>query len=262
MDDSYGFAEMHEQLLIIMDDIDRVCREHDIKYTLFYGTLLGAVRHKGFIPWDDDMDVGMLRSEFEKFRAVYPQEKNKDYIIGSPCNPAAYSVINPTYDISGIYHKDGTVINPWVTIFPMDSAPNNKTRAWLKATRLRLLSGMLGKPPQYDGFPKKSRRLWDITTFIGRVFGYTGKKEKYYASCMKDNDKNTRYLSTYTTNSKDAYKILNKDWFDDVQDMPFEDRIYKGITRFDEYLTTVYGDYMTPLPEDKRVPRHMNVDDK
>jgi len=102
MDNSYGLADLHEQLLIIMDDIDRVCRAHDIKYTIADGTLLGAIRHKGFIPWDDDMDVRMVRSEFEKFRKIYEKEKREDFIIGHPCNLAAYSVINPNYDIPGL----------------------------------------------------------------------------------------------------------------------------------------------------------------
>ena len=100
MNNDYGMAQHHERLLLIMDDIDRVCRKHNIRYTISDGTLIGAIRHKGFIPWDDDMDVRMMRSEFDRFMEVYKKEKNKDYIIGHPCNLAAYSIIDPTYEIN------------------------------------------------------------------------------------------------------------------------------------------------------------------
>lgn len=97
MDNSYGLAELHEQLLLIMDDIDRVCRAHGIEYTLCGGSLIGAVRHRGFIPWDDDMDVRMTRSDFENFKKIYETEKANGLIIGHPCNLATYSIINTNY---------------------------------------------------------------------------------------------------------------------------------------------------------------------
>lgn len=260
MDDSYGLAELHEQLLIIMDDIDRVCREHNIKYTLSDGTLLGAIRHKGFIPWDDDMDVRMLRSEFEKFKKIYAKEKRADFVVGHPCNLATYSVINPNYDVPGMEKREGTIINPWVTIFPMDVAPKNKVISWLKGTRLRVQSGMLGKPPQYANFTPKSRLLWDITAFLGKMIGYAGKEEKYLRLCMADNNKNTGILSSYSSNTVAVYGRFEASMFEEVEDRTFEDRNYECIKRYDEYLTMQYGDYMTPLPANQRDPRHMTQD--
>lgn len=258
MDNSYGLAELHEQLLIIMDDIDRVCRKHDIKYTLSDGTLLGAVRHKGFIPWDDDMDVRMTRSEFEKFKEVYAKEKREDFIIGHPCNLATYSVINPTCDIPGMVQREGTIINPWVTIFPMDNAPKNKVISWLKATKMRLLSGMMGKPPQYANFTDKARRMWDITDFLGKIVGHKRAEKWHKNSCVSLAKKNTGICSSYTSNTKAIYDRCPSHLFATVEDMAFEDRTFMGISKYDEYLKLEYGDdYMTPITPEMRKPRHL-----
>ena len=257
MDNSYGFGELHEQLLIIMDDIDRVCRKYNIEYTISDGSFLGAIRHKGFIPWDDDMDVRMVRKEFDRFIKVYETEMKEGFVIGHPCNLATYSVINTKYVIPNVEHRPGTIVNPWVSIFPMDNVPQNEKLSCLKATKMRLLSGMLGKPPQYANFSKKSRRLWDITSFLGGLLGRKNVEEWYRRSCVSIPDEKTDVYSTYAFNSDGVYKRYPKYLFESYRDYPFEDRVYRGIEKYDEYLTMTYGDYMTPLPPEKRDPRHL-----
>ena len=247
MDNSYGLAELHEQLLVIMDDIDRVCRAHGIKYTLSDGTLLGAVREKGFIPWDDDMDMRMLRSEFERFKPIYNREKRKDFVIGNPCNLATYAVINPNYEIPGMVKAAGAITNPWISIFPMDYVSRNKFISAIKATKMRLLSGMLGKPPQYPYFSEKVRKRWDITDFLGKAVGYKRAEKWFESSCKKSNNEDTGLCSNYTVNTKWIYVRYPSKFFTSVQDMQFEDRVYLGSTFSDEFLTMEYGDYMTPV---------------
>lgn len=256
MDNSYGLGELHEHLLIIMDDIDRVCRSHGIRYTLSDGTLLGAVRHKGFIPWDDDMDIRMSREEFEKFKAVYEDEKDPALIIGHPCNLATYSVIDPRYDIPGMVKREGTIINPWISIFPMDIVPADERVSRAKASMMRLLSGMLGKPPQYANFSKKSRRMWDVTSAVGKIFGYDRVKRWYDSACVSCRE-DSGCCSTYAFNSRGTYLRYPVRMFQEIEDIDFEDRRYMAMKDYDAYLTIGYGDYMTPPPEDKRGMRHL-----
>lgn len=259
MDNSYGLQELQEQLLIILDDIDRVCRAHGIEYTLAGGTLLGAVRHKGFIPWDDDADVCMMREEFNKFKKIYPKEMRRDFKISAVCNLATYCVVNPGYVISGITKQEGTVVNPWVSIFPFDYAPENVFMAKIKANILRMLSGMMGKPPQYANFPPKSRRMWDITSCLGKI---VGKKcvDKWFDRLCQGTGKResgSKFISSYTENTSNIYKRFSADLLKRYKDMPFEDRTYRTVYETDKYLTFVYGDYMTPLPPENRKPGHL-----
>lgn len=258
MNNDYGLAELHEQLLIIMDDIDRVCRKHNIEYTLSDGTLLGAVRHKGFIPWDDDMDIRMTRGEFDRFREIYEKEKNQDFVIGHPCNLVTYSVINPNYRIPGMNQIGNSIVNPWVSVFPMDKAPKSAARSWIKTTMIRLLSGMAGKPPQYPNFSKKSKTMWDITSFFGKIIGPARAQKWYLSLCVLDNDRDTGLYACYAFNSKEMYNRHPEYIYKSYQDMAFEDRTYRGITHYDDYLTKDYGDYMTPVPPEKRGAQHFN----
>ncbi len=257
MDNSYGLAELHEHLLIIMDDIDRVCRKHGIEYTLTGGSLLGAVREHGFIPWDDDMDIRMLRSEFEKFKEVYEKEKDDRFVIGHPCNLATYSVIDPDYVIPGMDHKEGTCPNPWISVFPMDDVPQNEFLAKMKAHKMRLLSGMMGKPAQYANFSDRSKKLWDAASFLGKIIGPKTAEKIFEFSCVSLNGKGTGLCSCYTVNTKGIYKRYPRGIYEGYTDMKFEDRVYRGISRYDEYLSTAYGkDYMTPISKEQRKPRH------
>lgn len=258
MDDSYGLADLHEQLLLIMDDIDRVCRKYQIEYTISDGSLLGAVRHHGFIPWDDDMDVRMIRKEFDRFIEVYEKEMKEGFVIGHPCNLATYSVINTKYVILGIKAKEGTIQNPWVSIFPMDNIPNDEKESRRKATKMRLLSGMLGKPPQYANFSSKSKIMWEITSFMGMLIGCDNVRRWYNNACTSIRDDETEYCSSYSINSKGIYRRYPKCFFEAYTDYPFENRVYRGIVRYDDYLTMAYGkDYMIPLPPEQRKPKHI-----
>ena len=138
----------------MLREIDRICRKHNIKYFICYGTMLGAVRHGGFIPWDDDVDIAMLRGEFEKFRKIAPKELNEQFSYESHTNKNGYHYFYDRITAKDTYfsskYSDGYEMHKGISvdIFVADSVPANpKTayRFWKGLMRRRMLMNVRWK---------------------------------------------------------------------------------------------------------------------
>ena len=129
MTDIAGHQKVLKELLL---EFNRVCEKHNIKYILFSGTAIGAIRHKGFIPWDDDLDVAMLRTEYERFLEVAPKELNSEYYLQAEFSehwPLYFSKLrkNNTTCLEKYHPKDKKIHQGiYIDIFPIDNASNNK----------------------------------------------------------------------------------------------------------------------------------------
>ena len=116
--------------LEVLDRVDRICRKHGIRYFAFWGTLLGAVRHQGFIPWDDDIDIGMPRDDYEKFITYARKELQSPYELKTFDTDENYQqyiirIINNQVEISRNDALTNRNDNIWIDIFPLDGMPNN-----------------------------------------------------------------------------------------------------------------------------------------
>ena len=153
--------EVHKILFEILCDIDRVCRDNSINYSLDSGTLLGAIREQGFIPWDDDADIIMLREEFEKFIKVYGLQKDSIFTIERDLW---------VYRIKGKSKKtiDGIDLSKiCVDIFVLDNVPENNILYNLKLLLIRILQGMMKEKPKYY----KYNFIEKVASFILHYFG-------------------------------------------------------------------------------------------
>ena len=271
MTEHYDMSKVHAASLKILKEIDRICRKYKIRYALDAGTLIGAVRHKGFIPWDDDADVVFLRSQYEAFVKVAGRElpDTMELLL-----PDSYRDGRAFFDFTPriIYknsrcHQDSPEMNfyggklnhIWVDLFILDKLPASPAGA--AATRFvhKAIYGLaMGHRPGLDF--KKYSLIHKI--FVGGLAG-VGRFiplrlifAMQRAAALKDRrSRGTRwYYSNYQPDY--LYVTLEGTWCEAVEDAAFEDAQLMIPKGWHEVLTEVYGDYMQLPPEEKRVPTH------
>ena len=239
--------EIHEELLCQLRDIVAICNRHGIEYNMMCGSLLGAVRHKGFIPWDDDIDLLITREEFEKFRKIYPQECDKRFEL-TYLNTWTPRVMN----------RDPEKAAAFTDFFILDSVPPAgwKRRVWY--LKLHILQGMMKKNVDYSRFNLKNKIMLFGTHILGLPFS-TQWKAKMYEKISTQNPPSTEVCM-----SNGAFGLGQHIWhpaqFEKKIEVPFEGVQVKIPEKYDEVLTILYGpDYMTPPPESERVAKHLDV---
>lgn len=239
--------------LSILDYISEVCKENDINFFLAYGTLLGAIRHRGFIPWDDDIDLYMLREDYMKFIRVVSNSQDERYHLFTIYNDDSfYYEFAKVIDSKTILHVENVKDNPnegvWVDIFPLD---NISKRIIIQkgiiniSVACRILS-------VYKKFPSEKRNkvlypLWFVSKIIGPRF-FLRLTEKLAMS--GHNNKLVGYMASMGV----SHFFFPKKWCDRTCMVDFEGKQYPAFEQYDEYLKYQYGNYMQLPPEDKRIP--------
>ena len=257
MDDT--LQKIHLVCLDLLEQLDTICRREGIEYTLSSGSLLGAVRHKGFIPWDDDVDVAMTRDNYNKFLQVASKQLDSDkYFVEhySLCDNAsvAFAKIrnnNTTFvNIENTSRKMNHGIS--IDVFPIDKVPDLKGAAKLARVHKILYAISASTIPSLVRTVKSplKRFLSYFIKPIGLIWGYNNIMAKEDKSYQRYNDTDARFT---TADIIKKNKIMPYEWFKHYTDVEFEGRKFRSIANYDGYLSTVYGDYMTLPPEDKRV---------
>lgn len=247
--------------LEILVELDRICTKHNIKYSIDGGTLLGAVRHKGFIPWDDDIDVIMLREEYEKFFEICKTELDKGRFFlqehrTDPFYRVGYTRIrrkNTIYVRAGqenMKHKTGVLID----VFVLDNAPNfcllkNIHRALCFCFR-KILWSASGKIVSKNFI---LRGLYTVISFIPAKFAFWGFNSLAKISNKKHTYLVKHYAMTYPTPKVNGFGTP-ANFMKDFTRIEFEGSVFMAVADYDGYLRLLYGDYMTLPPQEKQKP--------
>lgn len=256
--------EIKQISLRILLDIHKFCVSHNIQYSLAYGTLIGAIRHKGFIPWDDDIDIMMPREDYEKFFRTFSE---KGYITTSPIQGNSYLFFGRVYDtiesIAKPARPQGTEddIGVWIDVFPIDNVPTNQNEYNKETNRfLKLFRTVYNIRFSMISIKELGISPANIYAYLkGKLLGCFYKVNKIitaYDNRIKLLSKTGEYKGWLSDHVYIGKEYLPADIFKDYKSVTFEDREFFIIEKYDAFLKNFYGDYMQMPPIDKRIPPH------
>lgn len=251
----------HLQLVIldIMKDVDELCKNKNITYFLLCGSALGAVRHKGFIPWDDDLDIVMDYENYNRFVQSCRAEldPNKYYFQEGLLDwPMPFSKVRlkGTYlGEPGAFGTDKDKRGIFIDIFKLDNAaPSTFGRKWqYLCSKYTICYCLLKRGYKEASFKKKLLMYSSLPLNIGFI------RKFFFHQLTKYNGKKTDYVAVWGLRYRFKATFFKKDLFKESVYVPFEDIQLPIPIGSDEMLTQVFGDYMTPPPENQRTGLHM-----
>lgn len=249
--------ELREIQMCILDYVDAFCRIHHINYTISGGTLLGAIRHGGYIPWDDDLDIQMLRSEYNRFTELWNKEKsnhgNYELVNIESGNNMGYP-FGKVHDLRTItYIGKLKRTGVYIDVFPVDNVEDMEdfNMRHQKILDLYKKRGLILHKMRQKIEPFQFKR-WLYLLFShmpSETYEEIAEKINTLASNKSDITCPLVYEMIAGTKCKNP---IPKKVFDNYVDIKFENRTFRAVEDYDTYLTLTFGDYMTPPPHKER----------
>lgn len=252
--------ELKKIQLDILKEVHNFCIENNIKYSLAYGTMIGAVRHKGYIPWDDDIDIFMLRSDYEQFIELFNKRNSKYRVVNGQLNkslPFVFSKIENTETV--LIEKSSCKFQLGVNIdlFPLDYVPDDlngrvklykKIRVWDTLRQIKVIAISNSRSFIKNlilGIGKLSIMMIPVRFIISR-----------HNQLINRVNKKTNTIGDITNCDYNERPCISLSAFKDTESVEFEGYKFNIMTGWKEFLTNVYGDFMQLPPIDKQVTHH------
>ena len=260
--------EIQKGSLEILIKIDEICNRLNLKYCLAYGTLIGAIRHKGFIPWDDDIDIMMPRKDYDtlvKYFIENSEELKPLEIINPQVNdkcPYTISRISDSRYKLDVDNEEDYGIGLFVDVYPLDGVGNTV----YEYTKLKKKSSLLAslcfistrKKVKRENTKSNFKMLLKFPAFlIAKIIGKRSLMKKLYDIASKCDYENSDFVGCIIWASDDGVRgIFPKKWFNEIIDVEFAGHSFKAPKEYDKILTHGYGDYKKLPPEKDRIAHH------
>lgn len=244
-----------------LKEVDRLCKKHSIKYYMIGGTLIGAVRHKGFIPWDDDIDIAMMRRDYDKFlKCCQSDLQDKYFIQNYQTDVDIYHALTRVC-ILGTYVDDKQTEHlkfrkeAYIDIFPLDRVPDDNKLLKRQERIIKIIDRLM----QFKACIVYRRGFLSLKFVAKKIIRYMmlpiplKTLQQFREKTMKEySGQNT--LRVCSTASKYGYKkqVMQQSIYGEPVLLEFEDGMYYAPQNWNAYLNHLFGDYMTLPPEDQR----------
>lgn len=241
----------------ILDYIVSICNKHNIKYFLSYGTLLGAVRHKGFIPWDDDIDISLLRPDYEILISLILIDNDKNYkLLTSNTDGYYYSFAKIVDTRTKVLEKNLSVndnMGVWIDIFPLDGVEKSKSfHSWIIQFLDKCRAASINIAFPKEKYHKIMYLPWKLSRFIG--YNY------FLKIIIKMSKKYSISKSSFVAHMPESYSFcIPKHIMESTTEVLFEGKYYKAPADYDTYLKIHYGNYMQLPPKEKQINHCMKA---
>lgn len=258
LEDNYGFLKLQNKILEIMAYIDKLCTEHDIEYCLMGGSALGAKRHGGFIPWDDDLDIFMTPDNYDKFVKVFKNRNDKDYylqewgLVDGMVTISKVRLNNTTYIEESL--KDWNIHQGiYIDIFILHTCPNNRISQlhqcfWAKYA---IMKGLAIR--NYD----RRKGLVGAILAVMRAMPDKFLLKHALKQVYKYRNKNTNYYCNFMGKAFFKKGIYKKEWFEKTKYCDFEKIKLRVPDKLEDFLSERFGNYMRiPSPEQIKWEQH------
>lgn len=251
--------------LELLDELKDYCDRNGLTYYLTYGTLIGAARHKGYIPWDDDIDVMMPRKDYESLIGGFNAgtKSNNVRVVSHEIDTEYYLAFAKLINTTTVMQEEVNSnyrIGVYIDIFPLDNLADDYEKAKNRMRKaFRYNEIML-----FKNLAINENRAWykNVLIGIGRSIGILWSRDKLIKQLndfgvRKPDGSYTKYVGVVTgISAGDESRVFKSEWFKEAVEMDFEGKKYSAPAGYDEFLRKIYGDYMKMPPADEQIPHH------